>query len=454
VVDAVALARRLISEQTADQKHAQVIVLTDGCVREGIDKIAGDDVRVLAVGERTGNVGITQFQVRRSLLDPIGYEILAEVVNHSDDPVECRFELDLDGDVIDVVPLKLAANGKWSQVIEKTSAAGGLLTAKVDNQDALAADNKAVALLPRRDYQPVTFVSENGNLFIEKVLEASPLVRLKVSKTPPEKAPAGAITVYHRKVPNPLPPGPAFVIDPADDCDLWTVGDKLQNPIVAKQDKDSTLMAHVRLDNVLMPEARKLTFTEAAGKPQALVGALAGEPLYCAIDRPTGKVLLLTVNLDQGDLPLRTAFPILFTNALGWFAGGRGELREALATGATTEVTLPAQSGGAFLLRAPDGQTSPLPSGVTRTTVGPLDQCGIWSVVPVTPGAAPVFEFACNLANRAESDLRPAEELPASAAEATVAAGFVGRPVWFYLLAAAWLLAGVEWYLYQRRWIS
>jgi hypothetical protein len=65
-----------------------------------------------------------------------------------------------------------------------------------------------------------------------------------------------------------------------------------------------------------------------------------------------------------------------------------------------------------------------------------------------------VFEFACNLANRAESDLRPAEELPASAEEATVAAGFVGRPVWFYLLAAAWLLAGLEWYLYQRRWIS
>jgi hypothetical protein len=28
------------------------------------------------------------------------------------------------------------------------------------------------------------------------------------------------------------------------------------------------------------------------------------------------------------------------------------------------------------------------------------------------------------------------------------------RPVWFYLIALAWLLAAVEWYLYQRRWIS
>jgi hypothetical protein len=65
-----------------------------------------------------------------------------------------------------------------------------------------------------------------------------------------------------------------------------------------------------------------------------------------------------------------------------------------------------------------------------------------------------VQEIACNLASRAESDLRPPEGLAAAGAESAAAAGFAGRPVWFYLLAAAWLLAAVEWYLYQRRWIS
>jgi hypothetical protein len=28
------------------------------------------------------------------------------------------------------------------------------------------------------------------------------------------------------------------------------------------------------------------------------------------------------------------------------------------------------------------------------------------------------------------------------------------RPIWFYLLLAALLLGVVEWFLYQRRWIS
>ena len=45
---------------------------------------------------KTGNVGITKFQVRRSLIDPIGYQILVEVVNASDAVVETRLEMDLD----------------------------------------------------------------------------------------------------------------------------------------------------------------------------------------------------------------------------------------------------------------------------------------------------------------------------------------------------------------------
>jgi hypothetical protein len=454
LAESVALAGRLVNDDKGEQKHVQVIVLTDGCAKDFADITKMDHVQIVGVGQHTGNAGITAFQARRSLLDPIGYEILAEVVNYSDEEVECRFEIDLNGDPIEVVPLKLAANEKWSKVLEKTSAEGGLLTARINRDDALAADNRAVALLPHREYQPVTLVSASGDLFIEKVLEAHALVRLSVVRKPPAKVPAGTVMVYHHQVPNPLPTGPALVIDPEGSCDLWEIGDKVQNPLVTKQDRDSPLMAHIRLDNVLMPEARKLTFTAAAGKPQILAAALTGEPLLVALDRPEGKVVILTVNLDKGDLPLRTAFPILATNTLSWFAGGRGELREALATGSITEVTLPQTSDSQYLLRGPDGQTRKLPPGVTRTTVGPLDQCGVWSIVADTPGAAPVQEIACNLANREESDLRPPEVLPSLGEEPARTLGFAGRPIWFYLLAAAWLLIGLEWYLYQRRWIS
>ncbi|HVX15284.1 MAG TPA: BatA and WFA domain-containing protein [Pirellulales bacterium] len=476
VPEAVELARRLVS----GGENGRVIVLSDGCFDDATQwsagkDVNGKDVELVAVGTHAANIGITRFQVRRSLLDPIGYEILAEVQNASVAPAHCRLELDLGPDVVDVVPLSLKPGEVWTHLFEKTSAEGGVLAARLDHGDAragdvLAGDDRAWALLPRRELLPVTLVTA-GNLFLEKVFEANPLVKLSVVEKLPAQVAPGSITVFHRQVPERLPDGPVWVIDPLVACDVWQVGDKLDNPIVTKQDKDSPLMAHVRLDNVIMPEARRLAFNQP---PQVLVGAVTGEPLYAYLERPAGKLLVLSVNLDQGDLPLRTAFPIMATNALGWFAGHRGELRESLASGTVTELDLlpPGQAHGQPLpaehpiLIAPGGRRQPLPPGLAKTTVGPLDECGVWQLFR-NGGEAPApneksaekpdLELACNLANRRESDVRTPEELLQNQERrtpTTVAAGLLVHPMWFYLIVLAWLLAAVEWYLYQRRWIS
>lgn len=466
VPEAVELARRLL----AGGENGRVVLVSDGCFAGAAALSEAKDIEMLAVGARTANVGITRFQVRRSLLDPIGYEILAEVQNASEDPAKCRLELDLGEDVVDVVPLDLKPGEVWVHVFEKTSAEGGVLTARLDHDDALECDNSAWALLPRREMLPVTLVTE-GNLFLEKVFEANPLVKLTVVKGLPDEPAPGSIMVFHRKTPERLPKGLVWVIDPAGSCDRWQAGDKLDNPIVTAQDKDSPLMAHVRLDNVIMPEARKLTFAEP---PKVLAGTVTGEPLYAYFADGGDKLLVLSVNLDQGDLPLRTAFPIMATNALGWFAGHRGELRESLATGAIAEIELPgkprqnqpiavnastkpASAAALFSLVAPGGRRRALPPGLAQTTVGPLDECGVWQVAAgeiKTPPEKPAFELVCNLANRQESDVRTPAALLERQASTPAAAGLLVRPVWFYLIALAWLLAAVEWYLYQRRWIS
>jgi len=462
---AVALARSLAVETENGAKNNRIVLVSDGCAEGAADLARAADVSFVAVGQKTPNIGITRFQVRRSTIDPIGYEILAEVENLSDEPAgDIRLAIALEGRTIDIKPLKLGPNGHWSEVIESTTADGGLLTAELvvkedkDYQpfiDALAADNRACAVLPKREPIPVHMHSPQGNLFLQKVLEANPLVRLTTSKELPKQFAPGSVTVFHRETPAKLPAGAVLVIDPSGDCDLWKVGDNLQNPIVTQQDKDSPLMAHVRLDNVILPEARKLTFA-ASAKPQVLAGAVTGDPLFALIERPEGKVAVLTVNLDKGDLPFRTAFPILAMNIFGSFTSSSGELREALPTGATAQVSLPPGGASQFLLCAPDGNTRKLPAGVVKVTAGPFDHCGVWAVVPEAPGSAPIEEFAVNLMNKAESDLRPPEALTAatSAADAGLSGGFLGGPVWWYLALAAWALVGCEWYLYQRRWIS
>jgi hypothetical protein len=286
-------------------------------------------------------------------------------------------------------------------------------------------------------------------------------------------------------VPESLPPGDVLLIDPERSGPLWELGEAIHNPVVAKQDKDSPLMLHIRLDNVLMPEARKLSLRTPA---KVLAESATGDPLYAVLERSAGsaagvgKVVILTVDLDKSDLPLQTAFPIMMANLLSWFGGTKGELREALPAGAVAQVDIPQESTGsrARYLVAPDGSEQLLftAQGDSRLTVGPLDRCGTWSVIErdragpphkteaksssgANAGTSPrasrgpsvtLTELACNLADRRESDLRPADGLPDR--KSGLAGGIAVRPIWYYLLASALLLSCWEWFLYQRRWID
>lgn len=488
--EALALARRLLS---GTEKTRKAIVITDGGFDAAGELARQTDVEFHRVGAaETNNVAITRFQARRSLVDPIGYEILVEAASYSKEPVSCRLELDLDDAPIDVVPLTLAPGQPVVRMFEKTSADGGRLRARIEHADALPADNTAWAILPKRERQSVTLVTR-GNVFLEKVFEAIPLVDLEVLRiedgqpipVPKRKVRSGAaaagapIVVYHRAVPETFPAGNVVVIEPARSAPLWDIGEVLHNPVVAKQEKDSPLMANIRLDNVLMPEARKLTFK---GKAQVLAESGSGDPLYAVVERPgaggegSSKLAVLTVDLDRSDLPLQTVFPIMMTNLLNWYSGTKGELRESLAAGSTARVELPAAADPnaprSLVVRSSDGaeRTLVVPAGTNRATVGPLDRCGVWTVrigasavetdgakkagasAAPAPAGAIVAELPCNLADRRESDLRPAAGL--AERPVPLAAGLAVRPIWYYLLAAAWLLICWEWFLYQRRWID
>ena len=299
---ALELGRQLIGEHP----HGQIVVLTDGAVDVKDFLLAGESdtfggpltVSTTAGPRRSSkaatpieyrlfataasNVGITQWQVRRTMNDPLGYEILASVRNASAKAVACRLELSLDDVPVDIIPLMLKPEERWSRSIEKTSLAGGRLHGKLtqirsandcretvtstgmtsDEPDMLMTDNSAWALLPGRKTQSVLIVSQD-NLFLQKVFEANPMVEVTVRKDFPAEWPADSIIVLHGQVPKILPSGSVFVVDPIGSCDQWEQGTAIENPIVTEQENASPLMHHIRLENVIMPEAKQLTFTRA-----------------------------------------------------------------------------------------------------------------------------------------------------------------------------------------------
>ncbi|MBD3672334.1 MAG: BatA domain-containing protein [Planctomycetaceae bacterium] len=521
VTPAVDLGRQLIGEHP----HGEVVVLTDGClpgstfetVETPPTKSPGSEApetndsettpdrettlrnRYLVVGSPQSNVGITQLQLRRSLVDPTGYEVLVKVLNASDRPVDCRLELELNGSPVDVLPLELEPNEEWTRSLEKTSVEGGELTAmltqikasdveeestSVSTDDArtpktlngLKIDDRAWAILPPKKIQKVLIVT-SGNLFLQKVFEANPLVDVTLMNHFPDPWPRDSLIVLHGEVPETLPEGDLFVIDPATDCDLWSIGPVLENPIVTELNAESRLMTHVRLDNVLVPKAEKIDFhTEAT----PLASTISGDLIYARLTNGAGRLLVLNVDLEESDLAFRTTFPIMVTNALGWYAGQTGDLNLALRTGEITNVSFERDQlkGNELKLFGPDGSIQEIPlldakqensdsnrpiaeegsspsAGNDResnsVTLGPFARAGVWKL-EVDP-QNPLAEYAVNLSNAEESDLRPAEELGSQEPLQSLA-GFFTRPLWFYLALAASLLFLIEWFLYQRRIIA
>ena len=477
----IALARRLSTPRDADDNDStsdakdtedadgRIIVVTDG----GVDlatipdaaSLSSDALEWVVVGAPVANCGITQFQVRRSAIDATGYEILVEVTCFAPAPIETRLELTLDDAPIDVVPITLAPGRPWTKRFERTSTKGGRLDAALTVDDALPTDDRARAILPDVRLQPVTLVGPE-NLFLDKVFEAMPLLDLRRATNAATRRQAREVVVFHRDVPETLPDGPVLVIDPRNSCAEFTVGDALTEPLIVKQKSDSVVMRHVHLENVYLPGARRLDAPNAT----ALATSLGGDTLLAHRPRRSGDIVVLTGDLDRGDLALRTAFPILVANVLRAFAGGEGEIREATATGEVRAFDLPTQllaaaraSGGSALsgtlvARSPNGGETPLDVDFRRgeITLGPLPTTGIWTVHPkgldVGDPRTPSLGIACNLASRAESDL--SREAPEGSTASITTSGISGRPIWFLLVVLALVLTVVEWGLYQRRRVS
>ncbi len=232
---AIDAAKRL----TRSPERRRIVLISDGCF-EGAQTLEGQSgVDLVLVGETTNNSAITALAVRRSLVDPIGYAALVEAEYFGDEAIDVRVTIDLAGQLVDVFPVKLEPGKPWVKTISGASADGGLLRVKLDtkdNQDGLAIDNEAIAVLPSRPRIPVTLVTEQPSLYLESVLGAIPLVDLTVATTVPTQSPSGGFLMLHRVVPEKLPSGAVFVIDPRGDSDGWKRGRQIDQAIIASQD--------------------------------------------------------------------------------------------------------------------------------------------------------------------------------------------------------------------------
>ena len=406
----------------------------------------------IQIGTASDNVGITQFRVRKSLVNAFDYQTLLTVVNASEAEKQCNVELYFNEDLFDVRPYTLAPGEIKSEIFSNFAFEGGQLKAVLDVADALHTDNVAYAALPKRERIPVLLVTED-NPFLEKALSVDEKLNLSVT-TPEDYDPNASgyrVVIFDRHSPSTLGDGNYMFIYPPKHGPApisWTIGGPIETPIITDWERTHPILRHVHLENVQIGEAYRVT-----PPPTAEVLARSFEDPVLFVDvTPNRKVVFAAIDILQSDLPLRIAFPVIIANTIQWFQESSGIEEHHLHTG---EV----------LTWKVDGDGTDVPTTATITGPGDrtwelaadrdeilFDQTEVAGFYTLKNGDNEKM-WAVNLASESESHIgvdAKVEDL--LTADVTLSGSSLLRyPPWVYLVFLAAVLSVVEWFLYQRR---
>ena len=452
---------------------------------------------LIRIGKANDNVGITQFRVRKSLVNAFDYQTLLRVVNASEEEKKFNVELYFNENLFDVRPYTLAPGESKSEIFSNFAFEGGKLKAVLDIQDALATDNTAYATLPKRDLIPVLLVT-SGNPFLQKALAVDEQIKLTVL-TPteyetdvlPDSANSQAkkdyqVVIFDRYSPSALGDGNyMFIYPPAVDASetptpelKWNIGATLETPIITDWERTHPILQHVHLENVQIGTAYQVTPPSTA---QVLARSFESPVLFIDVT-PNRKIVFAAINILESDLPLRIAFPVIIANTIQWFQQRSEILEYHLHTGevlkqridsidATPQPELKAETDSQQLVKitGPEDKTWEIPIERDELLFDQTQRAGFYELKileaadttteEASPDTSSATEesggtvWSINLADATESHIGtdPAVEDILAVSVTPSGAALLRYPPWVYLVFLAVGLSVIEWFLYQRR---
>jgi hypothetical protein len=338
---AATIARALAAEHPA----GHVVVFTDGCFPGAEQLAAQRDVELSVVGRPQNNVALTQLAARRSLGRPGAIQTLVEVTNFSQTPTDVELSLEAASAAPQTLSLGLAPGQRQQQAFEFVSDEAAHIEASLStSQENNAIETDDRAELDVTGFEPirVLLVAEGARRFgLQQALEINPRLAVQAVAALPDGSTRGAdargnpdhvgpnapgrkapcdVLVLHRRVPERLPERPVLVIDPADPCELWSIGESAEEAVVAHQEEDTAVLDDVELRGLGLGRAVRIEWGDAAANGPALATTRDGRGVLFAIDRPEGRVVVLLGNLADSDLPQTAAWPVLLDNCVAWLA--------------------------------------------------------------------------------------------------------------------------------------
>ncbi|MFQ5801375.1 MAG: VWA domain-containing protein [Candidatus Methylomirabilales bacterium] len=396
------------------------------------------------VGVRSRNVGITAFRIRRSYYSSSRYELFIGLINTAAEPIRFSLLLFLEGQPLHREEVVLPAQTRRGIVIPILHTGGGVVEARLDLADDLKVDNRASALIPPPRVLKVLLVSE-GNLFLEKALEADPQVQ--VTLVDPEAFPQAregqGLVVLDNYSPNAIPPGRYMLVRSVPGNVPIEVLGTVRGPSIVDWDRSHPVMRYLDLSQVVVEEGLKVR--PLAGGQTLIESQLT--PLALAFQEGGYRLVFLGFDPLKSDLPLRAAFPLFVSNALRWLYPTRIEDLELQGeVGVPVKVTLDPTLRQVHLV-GHDGGQHPLQVLGGRGYLPSPRRTGIYQI----RGEGWERRIAVNFLDEAESDLAPRSSLPARMALERVGGFEATWQLWHLLLSMALGVLLVEFLLALKR---
>lgn len=446
----VAGAYRFALDALEGRKRGEIIFIGSGAFDPpaGIASEAkrrNIELQRIAIGVRDDNVAITGMAARRYPLDRNRSELLIGLRNAGKRAAKAELTVLGDGAVLDVRSFELAPGVTEQRIYDDIAFSGTKLQARLrtlePSRDVLAADSVGYAVLPARKRMRVLCVT-TGNRYLEAALLLDEYFGIEIAAPNAVPPLAGYDAVIFDRVAPTVPVSIPALYLAADAVPGFAALGTIERPRFDELRSDSAILRHANLRDVNIAQAIKV---QPSPGDKVLARSVHG-PLILSGERAGVPFVALTFEVQQSDLPLRVAWPLLLINTLDWFADERRELTPSYVLGETVRVALPpseATERASVRVKPPAGPSFAAPLAEGDALLAPT-QAGFYELRSrsQTRIVAVGFDPSAPLdlsPGKTSADLRVLERRPLP-------------DIWALLIACALGLIAFEWLAFHRRW--
>lgn len=408
------------------QENRVLLLTDDALAAPQSDLTVAAELERRTYGANSANAAIIAFASRR--LPDGEVALYGRVVNWDDAPAIRTLRLVVDGQQRDQQAIRVPEQGA-TEYTWRVAESSALAELSLSGGDALPADDRAVLPLTQARTVRVLLVGPPGSA-LERVLGVLPGLQVSAAAALDPAAPPADVTILNGVLPQTLPDGALLLVNPPADPRL--PASPINASVRAAAAASDPAFAGVDLSSVQLRRVIEIRPSDAFSATLAPAISAAGSDLGLVLRGAWQgrQTVIWAFDIDQSNLPVKLAFPLLTAASL-----------QVLASGNLPPTLPPGSLAPQVGLLDPAGR--PLEAGAR------LDQPGFYRV----GGQADAGGVAVNLGNADEANLapRPAPTLDAEPAAVTIIQPEeTRRQLWPLLVALALLAVAAEWYLLYR----